>query len=254
MWIALGLVVFAVALRALPVAGQDITLSPAEVGLMRRGRRDAVRQTKAALEADGFVERHAEDGVRRTDRPLDRRIHPLGRAVCSALVNGYGHDAMRYQKVARALDMTRGRLAANGLWPGPGRWLLSRTAVLAALVLTVIDMFSGPHGAGAYVARGSVLLLAALLWFRPRCTIGGWRTLRAVRRGALAPKLVDQEYRVPRESHGGWFGGADAGAAWGGGGGFGGGFGWGGDWVVAPMAVTVAAVVAVAGTATSAMS
>ncbi|WP_216209555.1 TIGR04222 domain-containing membrane protein [Amycolatopsis aidingensis] len=188
-WTVLVLLTGVTVMWCFPFARRSgLDLSPAEIAFLRDGAGRTMRTTLEVLDADGLIEPAPGGGARRKDVPPNPIEDPVERAVYAALSYRLGpRGLLRHRLVRRELAELERRLAAVGLAPGRWRWRASRVALATMPVLAVLTWVADGTHAGAQVGVGVAIPVAAILWFVPRRTIAGQRTLR---------HLMDRHHRA----------------------------------------------------------
>lgn len=168
---------------------------PYRMGMLRRGRREAVRTAIVSLLARGRLRRSERGFVAETPpdagAPAAAAGPPIERAVADAFASKAPESAAwadrRVQSACAAIE--RG-LERDGLLPGPAdRAARARTAgVVVAILLMVaagklaVAVGRGRTNVGFLIAMAAIAAFAALRLGFPRRTVRGDRLLRDVQR------------------------------------------------------------------------
>jgi uncharacterized protein (TIGR04222 family) len=173
-----ALVAVVVALR-LVRAGQPIMApSPALVGLLAGGPKNALVATLVTMRRRGEIGIDRA-GVLRSAGELADTTDPVERAVYRVLSLPRGPKEIRAHRTSiTAFGVLRRRLVAAGLLLSAPRWAASRILPVAAVVYCLVRLAGGANG----LVVGACAALAVATLFLPRRTLAGSRLLAGLRR------------------------------------------------------------------------
>lgn len=158
-------------------------LSTVRTGLLRGGRRAAVRTAVTELFLGGLVEVRRNGALARGAGSMRTGGDPVVRAVYATLTTPTWFRLLPGRpRVRQAMADSVRRLATAGLIPGRLRWPLARLLLLVLAVKSIVHLIRALPGYADLWPHGAALVAAMLAWLVPRRTVLGHLRLWSLRR------------------------------------------------------------------------